>query len=44
MVAWPWIEAGIRRVTEREDAGLWIGVLVALGIIGMTVWEAAVAH
>jgi len=44
MVAWPWIEAGIRRLTKWEDAGLWIGVLVALGIIGMTVWEAAVAH
>lgn len=44
MVFWPWIEAAIRRLTKWEDAGLWIGVLVALGIIGMTVWEAAVAH
>jgi len=44
MVAWPWIEAAIRKLTKWEDAGLWIGVLVALAIIGMTVWEAAVAH
>jgi len=44
MLVWPWIDAAIRRLTRREDVGLWIGVAVALSIIGMTVWEAVVEH
>lgn len=44
MIVWPWLDVIIRRLTGREDAGLWIGVLVAFGIIGMTVWEALVEH
>lgn len=44
MVLWPWIDALIRRVTNREDANVWIGVVAVLMIIGMTVWEAVVRH
>ena len=44
MIVWPWIDTTIRRITKRDDAGVWIGVAVVLAIIGMTIWEAAVTH
>jgi quinol-cytochrome oxidoreductase complex cytochrome b subunit len=44
MIVWPWIDAAIRRLTKWKDASFWIGVIVALSIIAMTVWEAAVEH
>jgi quinol-cytochrome oxidoreductase complex cytochrome b subunit len=44
MFLWPWIDAAIRRITRREDCNVWIGIIVSLTIIGMTVWEAVVAH
>jgi len=44
MIVWPWIDAAIRRWTKWKDASFWIGVVVALSIIAMTVWEAAVEH
>jgi len=44
MVLWPWFDALLRRVTGREDAGAWIGVAAVLLIVGLTLWEAAVAH
>lgn len=43
-IAWPWVDAVIRRVTKWEDASVAIGVLVASSIIGMTVWEALAQH
>jgi quinol-cytochrome oxidoreductase complex cytochrome b subunit len=44
MFLWPWIDVVIRRITKREDISIWIGVVVATTIIGMTVWEAIVQH
>jgi quinol-cytochrome oxidoreductase complex cytochrome b subunit len=44
MILWPWIDAAIRRWTKWKEAGVWIGIVVSLAIIGMTVWEAAVEH
>ncbi|NQT15347.1 MAG: cytochrome bc complex cytochrome b subunit [Planctomycetes bacterium] len=44
MIVWPWIDSAIRRWTKWKDASFWIGVVVALSIIAMTVWEAAVEH
>jgi len=44
MIVWPWLDVLIRRATRSKDAGVWIGVVVALLIIGMTVWEAAAEH
>jgi len=44
MVVWPFIDDLIRRKTRFAEASVWIGLTVAFGIIGMTVWEAAVAH
>ena len=44
MILWPWIDACLRRITRREDISVWIGFVGASIIIGMTVWEAVVAH
>jgi quinol-cytochrome oxidoreductase complex cytochrome b subunit len=44
MFLWPWIDAGLRRLTGREEISTWIGVVGAIALIGLTVWEAAVAH
>jgi quinol-cytochrome oxidoreductase complex cytochrome b subunit len=44
MFAWPWIDKGLVRLTRMKEASTWIGVLGALLIIGLTIWEAAVAH
>ncbi|MBI1783659.1 hypothetical protein HYR69_00820, partial [Candidatus Sumerlaeota bacterium] len=44
MFIWPFIDALIRRKTRFDEASVWIGMAVAFGIMGLTVWEAAVAH
>jgi len=44
MFVWPWIDSFLRRVTKREEISTWIGVVAALAIIGITVYEAAVQH
>lgn len=44
MFLWPWIDAQLRRWTKYEDISVWIGIIATLLLIGLTVWEAAVAH
>lgn len=44
MFAWPFIDAWIRRSTRYAEASVWIGIVGVLIIVGLTVWEAAVAH
>lgn len=44
MFAWPFIDSWLRRRTRFAEASVWIGICGALLIIGLTVWEAAVAH
>ncbi len=44
MFVWPWIDAVLRKLTRRDDISVYIGILAALALIGMTVWEAVVAH
>lgn len=44
MFAWPFIDAAIRRYTRFAEASVWIGIVGALLIMGLTVWEAAVDH
>jgi len=44
MLAWPFVDAQIRRRTRFQEASVWIGILGVLAIIGMTVWEAVVKH
>lgn len=44
MFAWPWIDDWIRRKTRFSEASVWIGIAAVLAIIGLTIWEAIVAH
>ncbi len=44
MFLWPWIDALLRRVTGNEDISIYIGIVATFLLVGLTVWEAAVAH
>lgn len=44
MFVWPWIDKVLRRITGIEDISVYIGVVATFLLIGLTVWEAVVAH
>lgn len=44
MFLWPWIDKVLRRVTGNEDISVYVGIVATFFLIGLTVWEAAVAH
>lgn len=44
MFLWPWIDSLLRRLTRNEDISVYIGVVATFLLIGLTVWEAVVAH
>ena len=44
MFAWPFIDALIRKKTRFQEASVLVGILAALAIIGLTVWEAVAKH
>ncbi|MBI4606161.1 MAG: cytochrome bc complex cytochrome b subunit [Planctomycetes bacterium] len=44
MFLWPFIDEQIRRRTRATEASVWIGIAGVAAIVGLTVWEAAVAH
>lgn len=44
MFLWPWIDRFVRRVTRWEEASVYIGIVGVFLLIGLTVWEALVAH
>jgi len=44
MFLWPFIDDQIRKRTRATEASVWIGICAVATIIGLTVWEAAVAH
>ncbi|MFC1758022.1 cytochrome bc complex cytochrome b subunit [Planctomycetota bacterium] len=44
MFLWPWIDAGLRKVTKSEDISVYIGIVATFLLVGLTVWEAVVAH
>lgn len=44
MFAWPWIDGAIRRRQPGSELSVWFGIVAVLAIIGLTVWEAVVAH
>lgn len=44
MFLWPWIDKLLRRITGIEEISVYIGILATFLLIGLTVWEAAVAH
>ncbi len=44
MFVWPFFDALIRKRTRFDEASVWIGIVGVCLIVGMTVWEALVAH
>ena len=44
MYAWPFIDRWFRRRTRFPEASVWIGIGAVVLIVGLTVWEAVVAH
>ncbi len=44
MFLWPWIDSFLRRVTRIEEISVYIGIVATFLLIGLTVWEAIVAH
>jgi len=44
MFLWPFIDARLRRLLKREDVSVYIGIAAVVALVGLTVWEAAVAH
>lgn len=44
MFVWPWIDGLLRRITRVDDISVYIGIVATFLLIGLTVWEAAVAH
>lgn len=44
MYVWPWIDSALRRLTGRQEISVYIGIVAALLLIGLTTWEALVEH
>lgn len=44
MIGWPWIDRLLRRVTRVPEISVYIGIVATFVLIGLTVWEAVVAH
>lgn len=44
MFAWPFIDDWLRRKTKKPEISVWIGIFGVLAIVGLTIWEAVVAH
>lgn len=44
MYAWPFIDGWIRKKKPGSELSVWIGIGGVLAIVGLTVWEAMVAH
>lgn len=44
MIVWPWIDRALRRITGWEEISVYIGIIATLLLVGLTVWEGAVAH
>ena len=44
MVFWPWIDALLRRLTGIREISVYIGIVATFLLVGLTVWEAVVAH
>jgi quinol-cytochrome oxidoreductase complex cytochrome b subunit len=42
--SWPFIDRALRKHTRFQEASVWVGVIGALLIIAMTVWEAVARH
>jgi quinol-cytochrome oxidoreductase complex cytochrome b subunit len=44
MVGWPWIDAALRKITRIDEISVYVGIVATFLLVGLTVWEAVVAH
>lgn len=44
MFVWPWIDRLLRRITGIDEISVFVGIGATFLLIGLTVWEAVVAH
>lgn len=44
MFLWPFIDRFLREKLKNDEVSVWIGIAGVFAIIGLTVWEAVVAH
>ena len=44
MFVWPWIDRALRKITGIEEISVYVGIVATFLLIGLTVWEAIVAH
>ncbi|MGD9855836.1 MAG: cytochrome bc complex cytochrome b subunit [Planctomycetaceae bacterium] len=44
MFIWPFIDAWLVRITRNNDISFWIGIVGVFLLVGLTTWEALVAH
>jgi quinol-cytochrome oxidoreductase complex cytochrome b subunit len=44
MFFWPFIDEWIRKKLKIEEGSVYVGIVAVLAIIGLTLWEAVVAH
>lgn len=44
MFVWPFIDGAIRKYWPKSEASVWIGICGVFALVGLTVWEAVVAH
>lgn len=44
MFLWPWVDKVLRRITGIEEISVYIGIVATFLLIGLTIWEAVVAH
>jgi quinol-cytochrome oxidoreductase complex cytochrome b subunit len=44
MFLWPWIDTVLRKLTGKQEISVYIGIVATFLLVGLTVWEAVVAH
>ncbi|MDP3920604.1 MAG: cytochrome bc complex cytochrome b subunit [Candidatus Omnitrophota bacterium] len=44
MFFWPFIDDWLRKKTRVSEISVWIGIAAVFAIVGLTLWEAIVAH
>jgi len=44
MIFWPWIDSALRRITGQKEISVYIGIVATLLLVGITIYEGAVAH
>ena len=44
MFVWPFIDGWLRKITGIDDISFWIGIVGVHLLVGLTTWEALVAH